>query len=542
MEPRQLARLVDSVGACVDGFHMLPSIAKYRSFSLRSRASLIAATVLLQALVIGLGWFFTSHVASNGVSQRLVDQRTDENAKVVERVASIVVRDIAEHGNAESLHYQSKAWERAQTTIEQYRLSGGASLFLVGRDGVVLCHPDLRENPNMRRADYADLVIKLNPSGETWLLSNLNSQSVLTGRAEVMGIPILVALRYVPELDAKVVVIQSEDAILAAGKNMTASAMLWSGIAVLCVLGLTTLGSILLVRRYDSLLSRANRVLEAEVARRTRRAVAIRNGLIFGLAKLADYRDTDTGKHLERICRYCETLARQLKPTNIEITEAWIEQLKLASSLHDIGKVGIPDSILLKPGKLTAHERSLMEKHAAMGADTLIAIRKRVGTDELLDMSIVVALQHHEKFDGKGYPFGLAGEQIALAARIVACADIYDALTSPRVYKPAMTHEAARKIIVDSRGTHLDPTVVDAFEAVQGTFDAFRRELMPESGAVEITPLAALVEKALQAAIEDVDVPRGCIVPNRVIVDGQTLRDMRADDGGYAMKPTRDAA
>jgi len=130
--------------------------------------------------------------------------------------------------------------------------------------------------------------------------------------------------------------------------------------------------------------------------------------------------------------------------------------------------------VLLKEGALSEEERGRIERHPVIGADTLIAIRGRMGRDELVEMSIVVALQHHERWDGGGYPFGLAGEQIALAARIVALADVYDALTSRRVYKPAFTHERAAAIIHAERGKHFDPAVVDAFAACAGRFAAIR--------------------------------------------------------------------
>lgn len=515
---------------------MLSVIARYRAFSLHSRASLIAATILLQALVIGLGWLATEYVAGQGVSGHVIRERVDEQSRSAARFAELLA-----HEAGTPLSKNDGARDRVQNMVERYRLSAGATLFVVDRDGRMLCHPDIKYNPNIRRSDYADLLITIEPSEEEWLLANLNSSSVMTGRAEVMGIRLVVAMAYVPEADAKVVVTQSVDALRAQGKLAVRGLSIAGGIATIIVLALTGCGSILLVRRYDSLLERSIRVLEAEVARRTRRAVAIRNGLIFGLAKLADYRDTDTGKHLERICRYCEVLALALKPMHAEITEEWIERLKLASSMHDIGKVGIPDSILLKPGKLTPEERTLMERHAAMGADTLMAIRKRVGTDAMLDMCIVVALQHHEKWDGTGYPFKLKSTEIDLSARIVALADIYDALTSPRVYKAAMTHEQAREIIEQSRGSHLDPAVVDAFLHLHAEFDQIRRALLPEDGQAEVPQLVQLVGKAALAAAEDPDMPRACIVPQAVSgANGATGALAAAKVAADA--PARDAA
>jgi HD-GYP domain-containing protein (c-di-GMP phosphodiesterase class II) len=230
----------------------------------------------------------------------------------------------------------------------------------------------------------------------------------------------------------------------------------------------------LATRRYRDTVERANTELQAEVARQVREGLAKRNALIFGLAKLADYRDTDTGAHLERIGLYARLLADELRPVHPCIDDAWTERLVLASSLHDIGKVGIPDRILLKPGALTPDERAEMEKHTLIGADTLIAIRQKFGADPFVDMGVEIALQHHEKWDGAGYPFGLAGEDISLAARIVAMADFYDAVTSERVYKRAMTHAEAHDLIVSLRGTHFDPAVADAYLACADRFDAVR--------------------------------------------------------------------
>lgn len=227
-------------------------------------------------------------------------------------------------------------------------------------------------------------------------------------------------------------------------------------------------------RRYHDTVERANTELQAEVARQVRDGLAKRNALIFGLAKLADYRDTDTGAHLERIGIYARLLAGELRPIHPCIDDAWTERLALASSLHDIGKVGIPDRILLKPGSLTPAERSEMEKHTLIGADTLIAIRQKLGADAFIDMGVEIALQHHEKWDGSGYPFGLAGEDISMPARIVAMADFYDAVTSERVYKRAMAHHEAHDLIVSLKGTHFDPAVVDAYLRCAETFDEIR--------------------------------------------------------------------
>jgi putative two-component system response regulator len=243
------------------------------------------------------------------------------------------------------------------------------------------------------------------------------------------------------------------------------------------VMALSAAGSIALVRRYNAMLVKMNEDLSKEVDRQVASATKIRNGIIMGLAKLADHRDNETGRHLERIRTYCEMLAHELRGTFDEIDDAWTERLSVTSTMHDIGKVGIPDSVLLKPGRLTDAERRVMERHPLIGADTLVEVRRHVGEDDLVDMATEISLYHHEKWDGSGYPFGLGTTEIPLSARIVALADVYDALTSWRVYKKAMSHEEAKKIILGGRGEHFDPAIVDAFERIESKFDEVRQTM-----------------------------------------------------------------
>ena len=254
-------------------------------------------------------------------------------------------------------------------------------------------------------------------------------------------------------------------------------------LATVGLLALGAVGTAVVARVYGKALECRHRELTKKYDGQVTRMTATRDALIFGLAKLADYRDSDTGKHLERIASYSELLARAYdRPDGRdepEINEDYIRCLKLASSLHDIGKVGIPDSILLKPGRFNEQERALMEQHPLIGADTLIAIREKLGDDELINMGLAIALEHHERWDGSGYPFGLVGEQADLSARIVALADFYDALTSERVYKKAATHEKTRELILGASGTHFDPALVEAFERVHETFAATRDRLQP---------------------------------------------------------------
>jgi response regulator RpfG family c-di-GMP phosphodiesterase len=183
-----------------------------------------------------------------------------------------------------------------------------------------------------------------------------------------------------------------------------------------------------------------------------------RNATILGLAKLAEYRDADTGAHLERIREYSKIIAQDLamKPRYTGyVTSDYIDDIYNSSILHDIGKVGIPDSILLKPGRLTKDEFEVVKRHSALGGDALRAVETKLEGQSFLSLGKEIAYYHHEKWDGTGYPRGLKGDEIPLSARIVALADVYDALTSKRVYKEAYSHQEAMEIITKDRRSRL---------------------------------------------------------------------------------------
>jgi len=213
--------------------------------------------------------------------------------------------------------------------------------------------------------------------------------------------------------------------------------------------------------------------LDAIVQERTLQIAETRDTAVFVLASLAESRDPETGEHLERIRSYCHILAEELRknsPYAEWIDNVFIEDLYRSSPLHDIGKIGIPDSILLKPGPLTSEEFEIMKHHSIIGAEALGNTVKNTAGTSFLQMAADVARYHHEKFDGKGYPDGLKEQEIPLAARIVALADVYDALTSARVYKSAFRPEIAKIMIKEERGRHFDPIIVDAFLVRYGDF------------------------------------------------------------------------
>lgn len=198
-----------------------------------------------------------------------------------------------------------------------------------------------------------------------------------------------------------------------------------------------------------------------------------RDVIILAISKLAEARDQDTGNHLDRIRYYSKTLAHFLYEQGLFteiVDEIFIENIFLTSMLHDIGKIGIPDAVLLKPGKLNDDEFEIMKKHTVIGYETLKEAAGTLPRVSYLQMSADIARYHHERYDGSGYPVGIKGVDIPLAARIVALADVYDALISKRVYKEAFSHEIAKQIILDGRSKHFDPILVDAFIACEEIF------------------------------------------------------------------------
>ena len=223
-----------------------------------------------------------------------------------------------------------------------------------------------------------------------------------------------------------------------------------------------------------------------------------RMATILGLAKLAEYRDEGTGTHLERIREYAKLLAEALsnnpKYTG-HITPEYVDDIYQSSILHDIGKVGIPDAVLLKPDKLSDEEFNVIKRHTTLGGDAIKAIEAKIEGQSFLALGKEIAYNHHEKWDGSGYPRGLSGEGIPLSARIIALADVYDALTTKRFYKEAFSHKRSRQMIVDLKGTHFDPEMVDVFLTLQDEFNRIRRENLEDE-----TELMQPLEEAISTS------------------------------------------
>ena len=243
-----------------------------------------------------------------------------------------------------------------------------------------------------------------------------------------------------------------------------------------------------------------NAYLESEVYRRTREVQAIQDVTILTMASLAETRDNETGNHIRRTQHYVKALAIKLRDHPRfagYFTDHVIDLLYKSAPLHDIGKVGIPDKILLKPGKLTPEEFEIMKTHTTLGRDAIEQAERQLGTPvEFLKVAKEIAYSHQEKWDGSGYPEGLAGEGIPVSARLMAVADVYDALISRRVYKPPFPHEKAVELIVEGRAKHFDPDITDAFMEIREEFRTIAKRFADSDGDI-----ARQAERLVEATV-----------------------------------------
>jgi putative two-component system response regulator len=234
------------------------------------------------------------------------------------------------------------------------------------------------------------------------------------------------------------------------------------------------------LRKLRMELEKHNRQLEEAVRDKVREISDSQLATISALAKLAESRDDDTGQHIERTQTYCRLIITKLKAIPRyagRIDDKYVDNIFHAAPLHDIGKVGIKDKILLKPGKLDLKEFEVMKTHAMIGAQTLQMARNMYPNNAFLNTGIAIARSHHEKWDGSGYPDGLVGEDIPLCARVMCVADVYDALRSKRPYKPVFSHNEACRIIKDGSGRHFDPLIIETFCTVEPEISAISKKI-----------------------------------------------------------------
>jgi len=218
--------------------------------------------------------------------------------------------------------------------------------------------------------------------------------------------------------------------------------------------------------------------LESMVEVRTKELFKVQYATLFGMAVLSEYRDQETGDHIWRTIEYMRILAHALNRAHPEVLDAFdIDLLAESAALHDIGKVGISDAILRKPGKLTDEEREAMKRHTVLGEEVIQKVEERVGDSKFLRYAKEITIYHHEKWDGSGYPQGLTGEEIPISASLMALVDVYDALTSKRVYKSELSHEEATKIILEgderTKPEDFSPLVIETYKDAQDKFKEF---------------------------------------------------------------------
>ncbi len=273
----------------------------------------------------------------------------------------------------------------------------------------------------------------------------------------------------------------------------------------MCVL-LSIAAYMIVARLHDEIDSQRSRSAH-ETLRQSQSLIRTRDAVIFGLAKLAESRDPETGDHLERISVYSRTLAAALHRDpkfHDQVTPTFVRLIGISSALHDIGKVGIEDRILLKPGPLTSEEREIMEVHSTIGGECLRDIEQRLGSSNFLQLAREIAFSHHENWDGTGYPYGLAGSAIPLSGRIVTIADVYDALSCKRVYKEPFAHERCAEIILSESGKKFDPDIIEVWKGIEPKFRAIAQQL---SDAARVSaprdPTAVAIDECSGSEIEE---------------------------------------
>lgn len=243
-----------------------------------------------------------------------------------------------------------------------------------------------------------------------------------------------------------------------------------------------------------------NEYLEYEVNKRSKEMVALQDVTTLALASLAETRDSDTGNHLRRTQHYVRAIALQLRNHprfEAFLTDIQIQALFKCAPLHDIGKVGIPDRVLLKPGRFEPAEWEIMKQHPTLGHNAIAKAQMHAhATSEFLETAKEIIYSHHEKWDGSGYPLGLAGDNIPISARLMAVADVYDALICRRIYKEAAPHADAIQVVMDGRGTHFDPDIVDAFCAISHEMHAIATQFADNDD--ELLQKAAMLDSMLQ--------------------------------------------
>ena len=424
----------------------------------------VQVVCLTVALLGGAFWVRTC------VQDIVRTQIIQDNQLIAQQMSNL----IGHRNDITDVKYGNASWEVLQSLIEDVSLPNSGYMCVADKSGQLLCHPKIRSNPELRQSNLLEHQISVDDQKKATIRSLLDRSGTgsLTGTIGSGRAAEVVSVASLSDLNSSLFVHQSEKGFRRA-VNMLLIPI--GGIALVVGLGLilvTKRASVGILNRYENKIAEINEGLEETVRTRSRALTKTRDAVILGLAKLSESRDNDTGQHLERIGAYVNILTKHLaslKPLPPEL----LEDIGLASSLHDIGKVGVPDQVLLKPGRLDAEERKAIEVHPKIGQSCLEIVGQRLGEDNFLSLATEICAYHHEKWDGSGYPYGLAGTDIPVSARIVAVADVYDALRSRRPYKEPMSHAKAREIILSGAGTHFDPDLIQAFSRGDREFEEY---------------------------------------------------------------------
>jgi response regulator RpfG family c-di-GMP phosphodiesterase len=403
--------------------------------------------------------------------------------------------------DSQSIAPGTPGWTKLQKLCERATPPYQGFIAVVNRsNGALVCHSRLKQDPSLLRKFPGRSALVSNDGVRSLIEAareaEIKSKSTAYGEVEVDGALYQATALSLPKLNAVLVVYQSHASIEQSVSELVTPVVQIGFIVASAVIGANALLTVFLVKRFDNTLSEVEGSVEREVERRTLSLTRSRNAVVFGLAKLAESRDKDAGQHLERVRTYVTILASEMAKHNAQIDHHYVANLAIASALHDIGKMGVPDGVILKLGQLTPAERRAMQMHTVLGGECLTSVERMFGDhDAFLDLGREVAQSHHEQWDGSGYPHGLQGKEIPLSARIVALADVYDALTSHRVYRPAVGHAEAREWIVSNYGSQFDPEVVEAFIAREHDFAKISQQVSEqraaESAVVQAETIAA---------------------------------------------------
>ena len=378
-----------------------------------------------------------------------------------------VIRSLNQADSPKKFDSESEL-QRLSKKIESITVPNGGFIVVINpQSAKILCSaPD---NAIPTSFDPANIKLKMlskSLEAKVDLLRSVapnNRHRHFDGRAEIAGREHFVSVEFLPKLHAILMLGQPAKHSMTGLTDLIVNTQQLVFTATL-LLGLVSISLIMsILNRSYQKSETITEGLESKVTQRESELLRTKNAVIFGLAKLAESRDNDTGEHLERIRSYVTIIAKDVASKRDGLDDEWVRNLGLASSLHDIGKVGVPDSILLKPGPLSMEERAVIELHTVIGGECLEAIQMRLGNNSFMHTAKQVAFFHHERWDGSGYPHGLKEEETPLTARIVAVADVYDALTSKRPYKTSFGHLESRAIIISGSGSQFDPEIVDAF-------------------------------------------------------------------------------